>query len=541
MWNKVFILFILVSCSSMKDDPLRNSKKLVKDGHKSLYQNGAFSVPSTKIMLIPPGPDAITLAKELSGLKAKESFLKYLHEVKSSSVVIYEGTKKSYELAKTVNSDVARAMDRIAPQLKKDSTVIMDSSLAASRNIIGKSWELGNKIGSNVSSFGKKLGNDLKSSNQKTEPFTGSEKFILGYVSLPGKLKSHQENIVEAVSFQRYIEDFQKAETTRKQFSKSMTYWISDSFRNYGKDVSQSFNNAQKELNDSDNLGPSFGGLKAIAWLLNGVLWQGVIKPVGKASGGAIGYVISNGVVYTLMLVSRGGVTTGTIAVEVAAETGKGLVEVTAPTAELALSAILYSGEYLANKAIEKSSRGAGIVLENGITYIAAPASNVLVKTGGMVSGVALGVGGPVLAGATRASGELMGLSSQVISKTAAAGVFTGGVVVHTLKGSAEVAYEITKASVVPPSMVLGSGLTLSYGTLSQLAGHTVLAASDAAYLVLSLEGPNWVVYSVKGLVASDDLPANTVIDLQKLRNDGEVIQKVPVTEEEMTRLLNHL
>ena len=50
----------LCSCTTAEpeqrpDDPLKYSKKLVAEGHLSLYENGAFHVPNTSISLIPPG------------------------------------------------------------------------------------------------------------------------------------------------------------------------------------------------------------------------------------------------------------------------------------------------------------------------------------------------------------------------------------------------------------------------------------------------------------------------------------------------------
>ena len=82
--NKVVWLFLLVaaimntgcaSTATVKDDPLRNTKKLIADGHISLYRNGAFQVPNTSISLIPPGPSTLEFVKELAGIRAKQSFL----------------------------------------------------------------------------------------------------------------------------------------------------------------------------------------------------------------------------------------------------------------------------------------------------------------------------------------------------------------------------------------------------------------------------------------------------------------------------------
>lgn len=527
MLNRILILLLCVSCATRKVDPLKNTKKLVKEGHTTLYQNGAFQVPATKIKLIPPGPDAVDLAKELSGLRAKESFLKYISEVKASSVVIYEGTKKSYKFAGKVDKAIDQSLSSLRPQLKKDSIVILNSSFASAKNIMGKSWDLGSV--------------SMPKVDFKVSDFEGGKFFVQGYLKLPEKLAKRQENIAESVSVKEFAENFKKSNEFRKNVSDGSTYLITDSFAQYQKQVTESFNNAGEDLENANEFGPSLALFKALGWTIHGIVWQGVLKPIGKLTTGAIGYTIVNGIAYPVVLISKNGYTTSKIAVEILKESALGVAEITAPTLELALSSVLYSGEFIVKEGAEKVTNTTGFVVENGVEYIAAPMGNALLKTGSVVSGVAVGVGGGVLAGAVRGTGEVMGLSSKVVSKTAAGTVLVGGVTAYAVKGTAEMAYEVTKATIVPPALVLGSGLTLSYGTVSQLAGHTVLAASDAAYLVLSLEGPNWVVYSVKGLVSSNDLPANTVVDLQKLKENGEEIRKVPASPEEIKKIIEHL
>lgn len=527
MLNKIVLILLCVSCATRTSDPLKNTKKLMKEGHTTLYKNGAFQVPSTKIKLIPPGPDAIDLASELSGLRAKESFLKYINEVKASSVVVYEGTKKSYKLAGKVEKGIYQSLSSLRPRLKKDSVVILNSSFASAKNIIGKSWDIGTL--------------KMPRIETKMSEFDGGKRFIQGHVRLPEKLDIRKNQISDSVSVEKFVENFKDSNEFRKKHSEGTTYLITDSFAQYEKEVSESFNSAGEELENADEFGPSLALFKALGWMVHGIVWQGMVKPVGKLSAGAVGYTLVNGVAFPVLFISKNGYTTSKIAVEVIKESSLGVAEITAPTLELALSSVLYSGEFLLKQSTEKVTNTTGFIVENGVEYIAAPIGNALLKTGSAVSGVAVGVGGGVLAGAVRGSGEVLGLSSQIVSKTASTAVLAGGATAYVLKGTAEMAYEISKATVVPPTMVLGSGLTLSYGTVSQLAGQTVLAASDAAYLVLSLEGPNWVIYSVQGLVSSDDVPANTLIDLKNLKESGEVIRKVPATKEEIKKVIQHL
>jgi len=99
--------------------------------------------------------------------------------------------------------------------------------------------------------------------------------------------------------------------------------------------------------------------------------------------------------------------------------------------------------------------------------------------------------------------------------------------------------YELSKAVVVPAGYELGGGLVLSYETLTQLSAHTVLAVSDCAYMVLSLEGPRWVLYAVKGNTGKgDDLPVGAVVDLKKMQEQGEEIYNLPVSDEEMKKIV---
>ena len=102
--------------------------------------------------------------------------------------------------------------------------------------------------------------------------------------------------------------------------------------------------------------------------------------------------------------------------------------------------------------------------------------------------------------------------------------------------------YELSKAVVVPAGYELGGGIVLGYGTMSQLAAHSVLAVSDASYLVLSLEGPRWVLYAVKGnLGEGEDLPPGTVLDLKAMQERGEAFEYLPVSDAEMQSVVNKM
>ncbi len=69
------LVSFLSACATTQNDPLRYSKKLIKEGHLSLYNTGAVRVPNTELTLIPAGPRAWELAGELAGLRARQSFM----------------------------------------------------------------------------------------------------------------------------------------------------------------------------------------------------------------------------------------------------------------------------------------------------------------------------------------------------------------------------------------------------------------------------------------------------------------------------------
>src|SRR5690242_18123455 len=84
--------------TNVHEDPLRNTKKLVSEGHVSLYQNGAFRVPNTSISLMPPGPSTLELVTERAGMRARESFETSIQKAAESVYIVSEGTKLTYKV-----------------------------------------------------------------------------------------------------------------------------------------------------------------------------------------------------------------------------------------------------------------------------------------------------------------------------------------------------------------------------------------------------------------------------------------------------------
>jgi len=129
--------------------------------------------------------------------------------------------------------------------------------------------------------------------------------------------------------------------------------------------------------------------------------------------------------------------------------------------------------------------------------------------------------------------------TTQVFGNVIAGTTLVGGTAVSTAGGAAYGVYELSKAVVVPAGYELGGGLVLSYETLSQVGAQSILAVSDCAYMVLSLEGPRWVLYAVKGNTGKgDDLPAGAVVDLKQMQEKGEEIYSLPVSDEEMRKVV---
>ncbi|MDA8421879.1 MAG: hypothetical protein M0Z89_00915 [Nitrospiraceae bacterium] len=149
--------------------------------------------------------------------------------------------------------------------------------------------------------------------------------------------------------------------------------------------------------------------------------------------------------------------------------------------------------------------------------------------------GTAVGGVGVASGGALFVVGEAGWATTQVFGNTIAGTTLVGGTAVSAAGGTAYGVYELSKSVVVPTGYELGSGIVLSYGTLSHLGAHAILAVSDCSYMVLSLEGPRWVLYAIKGKTGSgEDLPAGAVVDLRKMQESGEEIYYLPVSDGEM-------
>jgi hypothetical protein len=370
---------------------------------------------------------------------------------------------------------------------------------------------------------------------------------------------------------------------------------MSETISDYGKNATSSFRKAGDEMTENyKTQGVSLSVLKSIRWVLQGILWDATIEPIAKTTGAFLGYVSVNMVAFPTMVVMREGVGTAQLAVQVTMDTAKTGYDIVAPTtiaavagvfgvADLAVSqsaaaatavagplagyaekgasavagVTVMSGGYVAGKTVEvtgyvagktvegggyaagKAVKGGGYVAGKTVQYIAVPLASAGIVVGGGTIGTAVGVTGAVTGGTVIVAGETGSVATNVFGNVIAGTTLVAGTAVSTGGGAAYGVYQLSKAIVVPAGYELGGGIVLSYETLSQLSAQSILVVSDCAYMVLSLEGPRWVLYAVKGkLGKGDDLPTGAVLDLKKMQQQGEEIVNLPLSDEDMKKVV---
>lgn len=584
------LLLCLASCATTKDDPLKYTKKLAAEGHYSLYKNGAFRVPTTRITLIPAGPDAYQLIKELMGVRAKESFMSAIDKAADSVYIVSEGTKISFNLAEGISEGGKRFSDEIKGRSKEGSTLLIYRSSEAGKEIIGKSWkfsgdtwrnreEIGGGIveetrtlGRNIGESGGKQGDritegtiaaskeiSLSGSTRAGKALSyGKESFIVGYAAVPARMKRRASEIGDNIEKLNIIDIAEKEDEWRRDWSNKSIELVSDTVNGYGADIKESFGKAGKEISENyRTTGISLSSLKFLHYVLKGIFWDATLKPAAKISAASLGYIGVNLAAYPAMVVVREGVATTNLAIEVAWSTAATGYDIVAPTGIAALAGIYGVLDFTGSQAVAGTTAISGPVLgygEKGLSkvaavtveetgyvagktvhYIGIPLASAGIAVGGGTIGTAVVGVGTVSGGAVRVAGETGAATTKVFGNIIAGTTAAGGTVLSAAGGGAAGAYELSKAVVVPTGYELGGGIVLSYGTLSHLAAHSILAASDASYMVLSLEGPRWVLYAVKGITGGDeDIPVGAVVDLRKMHENGEEIVYLPVSNEEM-------
>ncbi|MCC5815259.1 MAG: hypothetical protein JJT78_10915 [Leptospira sp.] len=586
--------------SKAEEDPLKNTKKLVRDGHVSLYENGAFPVGSTSIKFIPPGKEAEIFIQGRRFGFAKASFQESLKKASESVVILKEGHGLSYRLA----NESSKASIELSKDLR-DSMIlpgyyVMSKAQADVLGIGGKSWSKGLHNYRSIQSEAERMsyilfesGVDLSQATIEEENKRRSEKelarireqkkkrreakileqkiqeetgrFVIGYTDLGSKLKERSEKLTEDLGNVSTKKDFEEWEKLRRKFSSEVLDGIADSWIGIGERVKTGFRKAGSELEKVESgAGLSWAVLKAIAITTKTILVDAIILPIGETTVHSFGYVVWNSIAYPIGLVTISGKTVAVVLVEVVEYGTDGVVAIVAPSGRFALAGIIGGSEVLA-KGVGKVTKntldttgnissgaskrvgvaslyGAGVITEASGKYLVAPV------------GLGIGIGEETLVGLgsytiDTGSGAAMATTGSVLSVTSlgagqatAGAVYVGGTTVSAGTAGAFGVYYVSKAVGVPTGVYIGSGVVMSYEMTAQLSAHTVLAASDMTYLVLSLEGGRWVLYGVKqtGKKAVYVL-TGSMVDLDEIRNQGGEVYEIPVSEEEMEKVLKEV
>ncbi len=593
----IFILCMILACSARTNDSLKNTKKLVKQGHSDLYHNGAFKVPNTSICLIEPGPSAWEFVKELSGLRAKESLFTALKKASESVVIVSKGTELTFKLAKAEREAGNDAADYIRSRTRPGTIQVMDSSMAKGKKIIGDSWVLAKNLASGVvdsspdSSLlyrkGDALGSaiDAKGTEKGKKMIAGSKdaagdfyqdrkegaresfdharkSFVYGYSYLPHRLGENLDAAGENLSDANIMGVIAKADDTRESLSDPTVRLMGSTVENYVGDVKDSFSRAGKEWDQCYTTGIPLATLKSLRWVLKGILWDATLEPLSKITVGGLGYLAVNCVAFPVIIIEEEGRALAQVAVDVTWNASKSVYQITAPSAVAGLAGLygmleygtgpLVAGSMAAGGAITGAGqigaakvggvvvKSAGLAAGTANHYIGVPlmAAGVAV-TGGTVGAAVMG-GGTVGAGSVLIAGETAAAGSQLFGNLIAGTTAVTGTAVSAAGGASYGVYQISKAVAVPAGYEMGAGVVLSYETLAHLSAHTILAAADCSYMVLSLEGPRWVLYAVKDTLGmGGDLVPGTVLNLNGMKNAGEEIYNIPMSDDEMKKVVS--
>jgi hypothetical protein len=803
-------LLLQAGCATTRggDDPLKHTKKLVAEGHSTLYNNGAFEVPNTSIKLIPPAPDALTLVSELAGVRSRQSFELSIRRAADSVTIVADGTRRTYELAKDIRSIGNDAADAIDRSMTENGKVIVYKSTDLGRSIVGRSWDTsvelmrsnaglsviqgsrrggeqvieggvtsgdsitkggvasGDRISDGSIASGKKIikggvasgeaiiegsaaaGDRLRegaagdriikggiasgdrlvesdagdglvkeSREAKRKIISGSAEtgaaiisgggaagdrivsgsldaakdlstssidrsgrafryagtsFVKGYAVVPANLKTRAAATGVNLRALNILDVARGENEWRAEWSQKTINLMGGTIGDYGVTATASFRNVGKELTENyKTQGVSLSVLKSLVWVLQGILWDATVEPLAKTTGAALGYLSVNLLAFPTVVLVKEGVATTQLAVQVTVDTAKTGYDIVAPTAIAAVAGVLGAadlavmqpaaaaiavvgpvagytekglstaageavtgggyvtgqtikgagfiageavtggsivageavkggsivageavkgggiaagetvkgGGYVAGKAVQyggyvagvtvmsggyvagqmvkgggiaaggvvkgggiaagETVKGGGYVAGKAVQYIAVPLASAGIAVGGGAIGTAVGVTGAVAGGSVVVTGEAGSVTTKAFGNIIAGTTLAAGTAVSTAGGAAYGVYQLSKAVVVPVGYNLGSGIVLSYETLSQISAHAILAVSDCAYLVLSLEGPRWVLYAVKGnLGKGEDLPAGAILDLKQMQQQGEEIVHLPISDEEMTKVV---
>lgn len=585
----------LGSCATADpaDDPLKHTKKLVVEGHVSLYNNGAFNVPQTSIRLIPAGPSAWELVGELMGLRARQAFLLAISKAKESVTILSEGTTLSYHMAEGIHQATGTLTDEIAKATRENSRLLASRSWADAKGIVGKSWDLsketeddmdrlgiamieqsfqrGETVSQQMNEEGKRMvRQSLEQAHELSKGGTARssealsfarEKFIKGYAAVPANAKARAKALGDNIRELDLSGMLEEESARRSRWSKTMTDLAGQTVSNYREDVGHSFSEARREISDYRTSGISLATLRSLRWVLQGLFWDAAIEPVGKISAASVGYISVNALAYPTLVAMREGKAMTDIAVEVVWNASKSGYDLVAPSATAAVASLYsvldFTGSNLAAGAVAGSGsvaglskqaastavgvtiKGSGYAAGKTVQYVGVPLAAAGVAVGGGTFGVVAGTAEAAAAGTMRVAGETGMASTYLMGNVIAGTTLIGGTAATVGAAAWQGYYQSARAVVLPAGFQFAGGMVLSYGTMAHLGAHTILAAADMSYLVLSLEGPRWVLYAVKGkLGKGEDLVPGTMLDLKSMQDAGEEIYNIPVSDEEMKNVV---
>ena len=593
-------VIFLAGCAAStekNEDPLKYSKKLIREGHGSLYDNGAFEVPFTQIKIIPAGETPIELASEMMGMRARQAFLTSINNAADAIYIIPAGSKLSVDYARSISHGSSDVGDSVTDVSRPGGVFLISRSLTLGKDLMMDSWEFGQDTSAAMKQFGigmadasleggavvadkltdagvstikfayktsGKIAAGSRSAAGRSLHYAGNV-FVKGYVAVPEKMTQRKADVAETARLKHFTEALDDSLEFREKTSGVFTHLVSNTTSNYTADVGNSFKNAGAAFKDNaGETGFSLAMLKASRWVLQGVLWDGLIEPIAKLGTASVGYVAVNLAAFPVMVIYQEGKAVTSLAVQVTWNTAGAAYDVVAPTATAALASVysllqITGGHLLAGATVAGGSviggteivagqvagntiKGVGYVSGKTAQYVGVPLTAAGITIGAGTVGVVAGTAGAVTGSTVIIAGEATSLTTKAFGNIIAGTTVVVGTTASVAAGTAVTAYELTKAVVVPAGYELGGGIVLGYGTISQLAAHSVLAVSDASYLVLSLEGPRWVIYAVKGnLSEGEDLPPGTVLDLKAMQERGEAFEYLPVSDAEMQSVINNI
>ena len=510
--------------------------------------------------------------------------------------ILSEGTTLSYHMAEGIHQATGTLTDEIAKATRENSRLLASRSWADAKGIVGKSWDLsketaddmdrlgiamieqsfqrGETVSQQMNEEGKRMvRQSLEQAHELSKGGTARssealsyarEKFIKGYAAVPANAKARAKAVGDNIRELDLSGKLEEESARRSRWSKTMTDLAGQTVSNYREDVGHSFSEARREISDYRTSGISLATLRSLRWVLQGLFWDAAIEPVGKISAASVGYISVNALAYPTLVAIREGKAMTDIAVEVVWNASKSGYDLVAPSAtaavaslysvldftgsNLAAGAVAGSGsvaglsKQAASKAVGVTIKGSGYAAGKTVQYVGVPLAAAGVAVGGGTFGVVAGTAEAAAAGTMRVAGETGMASTYLMGNVIAGTTLIGGTAATVGAAAWQGYYQSARAVVLPAGFQFAGGMVLSYGTMAHLGAHTILAAADMSYLVLSLEGPRWVLYAVKGkLGKGEDLVPGTMLDLKSMQEAGEEIYNIPVSDEEMKNVVESI